>query len=368
MKMTVLQEHLFKALGKTGRIISSHTQLPILNTILIKAINEGAQITATNTEATIIVYVAAKTEETGGLCIPSKVFTELIMSLPPKPVLLTTEKQSLGVECAGYHATIPGVAQEEFPPVPQKPKSGATTLNKKEMIHAISSVLFSAATDEGRPTLTGVRISKSGKDTIFVAADGYRLSLNRAEGIYEKEINAIIPAKALSEVVRIGTEEKEEEKIGFLRFENSQVGFLLGDTEIYTRRIDGEYPSVEKILPKSHSTRVTVEKEVLVRAVKSAAIFARDNANIIKLHIGEKGMLVSANTPQIGENKIECEATVEGEGGEIAFNGRFLLDFLNVFWEERVVFEMTGSLNPGVFKPVKGSSYLHIIMPVRVQT
>jgi DNA polymerase-3 subunit beta len=74
---------------------------------------------------------------------------------------------------------------------------------------------------------------------------------------------------------------------------------------------------------------------------------------------------VSASAPQLGENKVELDAQIDGEGGEIAFNSRFLLEFLGNFPESELLFDMTGSLNPGVFHPVKDDSFLHIIMPIR---
>ena len=120
-------------------------------------------------------------------------------------------------------------------------------------------------------------------------------------------------------------------------------------------------------MPTTHTTRVLLDKERLVRAVKSAAVFAKDNANIVRFRIENQTIMVSANAPSVGENSVEVEAKVDGEGGDIAFNSRFLLEFLNNYNEDELLFEMTGSLNPGVFKPVKDESCLHIIMPVRVQ-
>ena len=143
--------------------------------------------------------------------------------------------------------------------------------------------------------------------------------------------------------------------------------FVVGDTEIRTRLIDGDYPNFEKIIPTKYNTRVLLEKAALLSAAKSAAIFARDNANIVKLHIENQTVTISANTPQIGQNQVDVEANVDGEGGDMAINSRFLLECLSNFPGDELLFEMTGSLNPGVFRPVKDDSYLHIIMPVRVQ-
>lgn len=368
MKFSLLQTNLITALTKTTRVISSKAQLPILQNVLIQTKEEILYIIGTNTETTIITKTNAKIEQQGGICVPAKLFLELVSTLPEGPVVCEEKNGALQVACEGYKATIPGVAKEEFPPVPEIKKGKETEIKKDTLLKAMEMVIFSAAIDEGRPVLTGVKVKKTEEGAILVTTDGYRLSLKREDVSFGEETDVIIPARTLVEVIKIGAEEKEGEKILFKQIEGSQLVFFVGNTEIYTRVIDGEYPNFEKILPKNHTTRVVFEKEELLKATKSAALFARDNANIIKLHIEDGKVTISANTPTVGQNNIELFVETEGEGGEIAFNSRFLLEFLNHFNEDKVVFEMTGSLNPGVFKLLNGEGYLHIIMPVRVTT
>lgn len=353
------------ALTKTSRVISSKTQLPILQNILMETREELLYIAGTNTETTVVTKTNSKVGKQGGVCVPAKLFMELVATLPEGPVECESKEGALRVVCGGYEATIPCVSKEEFPPLPEIKKGKEIEMPKTTLLAALESVLFSAAIDEGRPVLTGVKVKKTAGGVMLVATDGYRLSLKREAVSFGGETDVIIPARALLEVVRIGTEEKNCDKVLFKQIDGSQLGFFLGNTEVYTRVIDGEYPNFEKILPKNHTTRATIDRETLTRATKSAALFARDNANIIKLRVEEGKIEISANTPQVGQNKIDVEAETEGEGGDIAFNSRFLLDFLGHFGEEKVVFEMTGSLNPGVFKSVKDEDFLHIIMPVR---
>jgi DNA polymerase-3 subunit beta len=239
-------------------------------------------------------------------------------------------------------------------------------IDRQAFLAALSGVLFAAATDEGRPLLTGVKLVKKDGGITVIATDGYRLSLKKLDLPIEGDLDIVIPARALSEVVKISSEEKEAGSVTMVQNEDGQLVFVVGDNEIHTRAIAGDYPNIEKIIPKTHNTRVLMDSVGLTRAVKSAAVFARDNANILRLHIENQSVTVSANTPQVGENHVEMEAKVDGEGGDIAFNSRFLLEFLNGFIGEEVLFEMTGSLNPGVFRKPKDESYLHIVMPVRV--
>lgn len=367
MNITLLQENLLKALTQTGRIISAKPQLPIVQNVLLVAEKGRLRVSSSNMETTETAWVGAKVESDGGICVSSRVVSELVLSLPQEAVRLVVKEGTLLVHCAGFNATIPGIDAREFPPLPVISKKTATIFPKEALLVALSRVLFSAATDEGRPLLTGVKIVGKGNELLFVATDGYRLSLKRVEFDTKEDVDIVVPARALLELMKVGQEEKGTTEVSFVCAEDGQTSFVCGDTEIHTRLIDGEYPGYEKILPSTHTTRALLDKENLTRAVKSAAVFAKDNANIVRFHIENQTITILANAPSVGENSVEVEAKVDGEGGDIAFNSRFLLEFLNNFNEDELLFEMIGSLNPGAFKPVKDESYLHIIMPVRVQ-
>ncbi len=366
MNLTILQENLLRALSRTGRIVPVKPQLPVIANVLLQTDEGRLKITATNLETTESVWVGAKVEKEGGICVSSRLLLEFVATLPQSTVRLVVKEGALLVETQGYRANIPGVESREFPQVSEKGKAVPASLLKNEFIGAISQVVFAAATDEGRPLLTGIRVLQKEGETLFAATDGFRLSVKRLSLKTKEPLDLLVPGRALSEVIKASQEEKDVNEIGIARSASSQMVFTIGDTEIHTRLIDGEYVNFEKIIPTRYNTRVLLDKLAFLAAVKSAAIFARDNANIIKLHVENQTVTVSANTPQVGENQVDVEAKVDGEGGDMAINSRFLLECLSNFPGEEILFEMTGSLNPGVFKPVKDDSYLHIIMPVRV--
>lgn len=367
MKTSILQENLIKALNKTGRIISAKATIPILQNVLINAEPGKLTLSTSNLETTESVSIGAKTEKPGKICVSAKLFTELVSSFPQETIELSVDAGSLKVRCMNFKASLPGVNAEEFPPISKIPAASQSSLEKDKLLGALTKVIFSAATDEGRPLLTGIKFQQKEDELLLAATDGYRLSVKKV-GMHVKGAlsDAVIPARVLAEVVKIALDEKENNKIIFASIDENQLGIIIGDTEITTRIIGGEYPNFEKIIPSRWTTRALIDKESLLNAVKSAAIFARDNANIVKLVLDKQRLTVSANAPQTGENSIEVEAKIDGEGGEIAFNSRFLIDYLTNSPEEEVLFEMTGSLNSGVFKPVKDDSCLHIIMPVRI--
>lgn len=376
MKSVVLRENLMKALGIVGRSISTKPQIPILSHVLITTKNNQITLTATNLEIGTCMTIGAKTEKPGEVVVPGKLLTEFISSLPAsaEKIELSVEGQVLQIRTNKTKSSFAIGNVADFPPIPTVEKA-EYTLPFESLKESILRVAFAASTDDTRPVLTGVRMktipSKSGTHPVLslVATDGYRLSSE--DVVLSKnaiEIDTLIPATSLLEVVRVATELKVKEIGCSLITDKNQVAFLLPEVVIVTRLIDGEFPSIERIIPQSFKTRVTVDTEELAQSVKTASLFARGAANIIKFK-AEKGQItLSANAPQVGSNEDIVEATVEGEDVEIAFNYRFLLDILVHFPDKQVVFESSGALNPGVFKPQSPTpTFLHVIMPVRVQ-
>lgn len=369
MKLSVLQESLHKGVSRASRIISTKPQVPVLANLLLLATEEGLQIVSSSLETTEKTTINAKVDKKGGICVPARVFTELVSSLPQDTVLLEEKEKSLLVSCGGAKATIAGIDSGEFPPVVETTGKPTTAVEKETLVRALSLVLFAAATDEGRPLLTGVKITQKKEGAVLATTDGYRLSVYNLPLGFADNTDAVIPARALMELVRVCQEEKETKEIAFFPVVDGQLCIRIGETEIITRQVDGQYPNYEKIIPARHSTSTTVDAQGLLRAVRSASIFARDSANVVRFHINSKSLTVSANAPQLGEGAVEIDAKTTGEeGGDIAFNSRFLADLLGVFPGDEVVFETTGSLNPGVFLSPKDPAFLHVIMPVRVAT
>ncbi len=374
MKAILLQENLNKALSVVSRFVGSNLTLSVLENILFTANKEGLEISATDLETGIVFWIPAKVEKEGTFALPAKKISEFISSLPTEEVTLSQQKDKITISCKNYNATFNTINTEGFPEIPTIKKKqelgNIFNLNIKNFIDIVSQVAFAAANDESRPVLNGVRFSVNNKKLQLVATDGYRLSLETISLKEKIEMPVtVIPARSLEEVVRVlTTNEKEEEfKMAFTK-KNNQVIFSFEGIEIVTRIIDGTFPDFEKIIPKEGESKLKIDKEALDKAIRTASIFARESANIIKLESKAGKLKISANAPQIGDNQINLDVKQEGPDFQIAFNWRFLQDFLSAFSEEEILFEGNGSLQPGLFRSPKKSSFLHIIMPVRVES
>jgi len=369
MKVTVLREHLQTKLTLVNHGVSSKNQLPVLLHILLEAQKGFLILSSTDLEIGIIARVTANIEEEGSITVPAKLFTELISSLSEEKITLELQEKSLVIKTQKTKSTLSTIEANEFPKLYEEKGDKITEIPAEVIQKDFIKVAFSVSADSTRPALSGILIKKEEDKALFVATDGYRLSLKKENIVVktkeeETEKHLLVPARVIREVMNI----KEEGNLSvYVSFSNNQVIFEQGETTIVGRLIDATYPSYEKIIPSNTSIKAVFDKEEMFKAIKLSSLFARDNANIIKFTVSKAGIEVSAQTPSLGQNTVSVEAKVQGEENEIAFNARYLLDLFSHLSEEIIEFEMTGPLSPGVFKIAGDSSFLHLIMPIRVQ-
>ena len=367
MKVILLQENFNKAIAETSRIAGSKVDLPILSNILLTADKTSLKLSATNLETSIVRQIPCKVEKEGKITISAKILAEIIPSLSAGKVELEVKKEQIIIKCGRFFIKLNGMEAGEFPEIPEieeKEKNKAVLIEKIKEISR--QVFFAASVDETRPVLNGVRLKVSEKEMEAVATDGYRLSRKIIKGKFEKEILSIVPARAFLEASRL--EDEEGKGVKFLPdVKGNQIIFTAGNAQIISRLIEGKFPPISKVIPENWQTEVSLDKKELERSVKMASVFARQSANIMRLSVEKDKIIISANAVSIGENKSEIEAKVKGDNVQAALNFRFVQDFLNAVEGEEVGIKLSGPLTPAIFTDTNDNSFLHVIMPVRVQ-
>jgi len=368
MKVTLLTQNLQQKLSFLNRAISTKNQLPILLNILIETQEDSIKLSSTDLEIGIEVRCPAKIEEEGKTTVPARLFTELITSLTDDSLSMQMLENKLEVATKKTKSVFQTVASDEFPKLYEVKGEKLAELFGKDIKREFSSVIFSASQDTTRPALSGVLVRKEAQGFLLVATDGYRLSLRHykvTESKSGESTSFIIPARVFRELLAM--KEDNSDISMFVSKEQNQVLFEQGDTVLIGRLIEAEFPNFEKIIPSDFSVSISFDREELLKAVKICSVFARDSANIIKFSLTKDKIIVSSGSSSVGENTVEVDARLSGEENEIAFNARYLLDVLGNVEEKEMVFDMIGPLNPGVFKVKGDESFLHLIMPIRVQ-
>lgn len=367
MKLKILQENFSKALINASRFTTAKAQLPILGNIKIVASKTKIIISSTNLEVSTSILLNAQVEKEGEIAVPSKIITEVVSNIQTGTISLSAEKEMLKISSSGFSSTISGMNTSDFPLIPQKVNiKESIILPKENFINSLSQVIFATSIDETRPILTGVLMIFKDSELILVGTDGFRLSQKKIklEGKIKNQ-TIVLPKNVLTEIIKMSSE--EDQILLEHKKEENQVILGIDDTVLATRTLEGEFPDYEKIIPKGLNIKVNLDKEDLLRAVKLASVFARDSANIIKININKKDIEISAESQSSGSQKTKMDANVEGEELEIAFNYRFLEEFIHSIKGEEIQMEFSNSNSPGVFSDPKDTKYIHLIMPVKIQ-
>jgi DNA polymerase-3 subunit beta len=376
-----LQENLKRGLATVSHAVASRSPLPVLTNILLTTQDGQLQLAATDLEIGITTRVGAKIEEEGAITLPAKLLTDVIGGLPNDKVTLTLDArtQSVKVECARFTSNIKGIDAEEFPNIPALDDREPTiTLPADALKQAIEQVALAAANDESRPVLTGVLLRLRDNVLTFAAADGYRLAtrtLTLPEGAASHAGDLpdfVVPARALSELARVAGDGDSNVALTVTP-DGGQVLFHTDTVDLVSRLIDGKFPDFERIIPNGYTTRTLLDTQELAKAVKLASFFAVASQSIVRLTVESGGdlepgkLIISANAAEVGDNQGEVDGIVNGDGGQIAMNVKYLAEALGVIKTPQVALETSSEKSPGVFRPVGQDDYIHIIMPMTIR-
>lgn len=374
MKVYVLQENLAHGLSIVSRAVSSRSTLPVLGNVLLATDEGRLRLSATNLELGITCWIGAKIEEEGSTTVPARTFNELVSTLTDKQVdmSLNVRTQTLNVQCGTSNTDLKCIDSQEFPPIPIPDLQDGVSINVTDLREMIQQVAFAASTDEARPILTGVLLAVNDNQITLSSADGFRLSIRKAElSSVSLPIKAVIPARALTELARIAGD-SEEALTMVMPQERGQVIFHLKDVELVSQLIEGSFPDLEQLIPRSYNTRTVLSTSAFLKACKQAEIFAREGSHIARVDITagddmQPGQVeISGQSEGTGFSQTVVDATVEGPSQLIAFNVRFMREVLDVIDTPNVALETTADTSPGVFRPVGEDDFLHVIMPMHL--
>lgn len=371
MKLTSGRGALSDALQLVSRAVTGRSTLPILSNVLLEAKGERLRLLTSDLEMWVDCSVPAANVEAGAITLPAKLLNEVVASLPEADVSVASEdSNAIALSCGRSRYVIQGLAAEEFPSLPEVTSGVSLSVPQARLRPLIRSTEFAAAADETRAILAGILMQWDGSKLSLVATNMHRLAIDAmmVEGGPAEQVSAVVPARALREVLRSLSSEPEPQ--ARVHLGENQAVFDLGPVIITSRIIEGQFPNYERVVPAEAEYTLRADRHELLAALRRADIVARAEANKVILRLQPGSVQVEAESPEIGRAHEEVSAELEGDQTEIAFNAEYLIDALEVIGEDRVQIDLTGPLSPGVLKPVPSgreeSPYLYIIMPMQL--
>lgn len=381
MKLTCTQENFKKAIYSTERVVGKQITLPILENILLQTDYGMLKISATNLEIGVFLKIGAKIEEEGMITVPARLLSNFVNNLPAESaVSLSVSDQTLYIESGASKAQIKGLQAQDFPIIPEMEGEFLFSLPAQEMRDAIPRLATCVSLDSTRPELTGLNVVLQKNEVRIAATDSFRLAeavinMKKANSqnydiFIDKTNSIIVPLNTFLEVFRVIGNETQEIEISI---EESQIFFQVDNVRIVSRLINGKYPEYSQIIPKQFATRVLLEKDSALRAVKIAGIFTNSKTGEVKFSIDAKKneVTVQSKAEEVGENKTVLNAQIEGPSQDAVFNPRYMTDGLQAMATPQFVLLMNSGASAAVIRMVEGekneeiSSYTYIIMPIK---
>ncbi len=367
MKIRCEKTDLVNGVQVVQRAVSTKNTLPILGGILLETkSNSDLIFKATDLEMGIKCAVSAEIIKPGSVVLPSKYFSELVRKLPDIPITLESDHHAVNIKYGESQIIINGFDPEEFPVLPSISSGNSFTMPGNLFKNMIRQVSIAVSRDESRPVFTGILTEISENKIRFVSTDTHRLAYKTEQLETNSQTRAdIIPGKTLVEVSRL-TGENEPLTISF---DKNQVLFQISNVSLVSRLIEGPFPDYKQVIPKKYSTHVRVETKSFLQVVERASLLSTEDGtkktNVVKISFSDNNLIINLNSPDVGRLREKIPAYIEGEDLEIAFNSKYLLDVLKVIDDEEIYMELSGSLSPGIIKPVTKENYCYLILPVR---
>jgi DNA polymerase-3 subunit beta len=371
MEFTVSKSDLVRELNLSQGVVEKKTTIPILSNVLLEASGDRVSLTATDLELGIRCSCPAKIGREGAGTIPARKLLDYVRLLPEADLQVKfAENHWASLVCGRSRTRIAGMSRDSFPELPEMPEVMAE-IPLGVIAGMIGRTIFAISSEESRFTLNGALLVLKNKAIVMVSTDGHRLAMVEAAvdlpGI-AGQYRALLPRKAMAEIVKLGAEAGPESVIRFSGDDN-HLFFQLGERMLISRKLTGNFPDFERVLPKEHANMISVTTGELRAAIERVAQFSDERSRAIRVQVKPGEVLVYSSLSDTGESEESVPVEYDGAEAEIGFNAQYLLDFLRAVAEEQVSFHFKDGHSAGELRPAgEGSKYVYryVVMPMRI--
>jgi DNA polymerase-3 subunit beta len=378
LEITVSRAELLRELTAAQSVVERKTTIPILSNFLFEAsVDElGAgrlTITATDLDLSLRTSCAAKVKKPGACTIPARRLYDYIKLLADGDISLKLmDNHWVQIRSGRSNTKMVGMARANFPQVPEHPSVGAYKIAAAALGNMISKTIFSISNEESRYTLNGALLVLKAESMAMVATDGHRLAhiekLGEVLDGISGEKKVLIPKKALAELVGL-LNYTDAETIEFAD-DDQTLFFKIGGRVLTSRKLTGQFPNYEAVLPRDNNKFVIVRSEDLLASIMRVAEFADERSGAIKIRLEQNELKLSAQSTDSGESEDIIETPYNYDPIVVGFNSQYLVDFLRatgVTGEVRLEFKDAQSA--GQMRPEDANDdvkYRYILMPMRI--
>ena len=366
MKFTIQQAELSKALQVVQNVVPGKTTMPVLTCILMEAEGETLTLSATNLDISVVTRVhGLKVAQAGKAAVPAAKLVSFVRSLAPGEVTMSEKGGKVQVAAGKASFSESSMNAEEFPALPALASAKGLDVLSKDLVRMIKATSYAVSRDETRPALMGILWEVKPTGLSMVATDAHRLAKIDAKLDWAvTDLRSLIAdTQGLLQYARLA----EDEDTTTVHLGQNQLSFVIGDTTLHTRILEGPFPDYTAVIPKGNDLQITIDREAFMSAVRRVSITADRITSQIRLGI-ESGRMELTATGTDG-SRAEDELAVGYDGGamEIGFNYGYLLDVLKNLGTDEVRMHCKDAQSAALLTPVDGEDdVLCLLMPLRL--
>jgi DNA polymerase III subunit beta len=373
MEISVSRADLVRELTATQSVVERKTTIPILSNFLIEAADDRLTITATDLDQSIKTSCAAKVKKPGACTIPARKLYDYIKLLGDGDISIKLmDNHWVQIRAGRSNTKMVGMARANFPQVPAFPEAGLTKIPSASLKNMIGKTIFAISNEESRYTLNGALLILKAESLAMVATDGHRLAhvekSGETLGNISGEKKTLIPRKALAELLSLLANSDAE----FVDFadDDHTLFFRVGHRILTSRKLTGQFPNYEAVLPRDNNKFVVVKSEELMASIQRVAQFADERSGAVKMRLEQNELKISSSSTDSGESEDTIETPYNFDAIVVGFNSTYLIDFLKAVGSAgEVRLEFKDAQSAGQVRPEDADDeyrYRYIIMPMRI--
>ncbi len=373
MEISISRQDLLRELTATQSVVERKTTIPILSNFLIEAEDDRITITATDLDQSIRTSCAAKIKKPGSSTIPARKLYDYIKLLPDGDISIKLmENHWIQIRSGRSNTKMVGMARANFPQVPEFPQHSITSIPAASLKNLISKTIFAISNEESRYTLNGALLILKAESLAMVATDGHRLAHIEKSGETLSNVSGerktLIPRKALAELQSL-LGNTDAETIEFADDDHT-LFFRIGHRVLTSRKLTGQFPNYEAVMPRENNKFVIVRSEDLMGSIQRVAQFADERSGAVKVRLEQNELKISSSSTDSGESEDTIETPYSFDPLVVGFNSSYLIDFLKAIGNTgEVRLEFKDAQSAGQVRPEDPDGeykYRYIIMPMRI--
>ena len=349
------------------RCVPAKAVLPHIEGILIKTVGPSEiELSGFDLDLGVTTAMEASVEEAGAAVLNAKTLCDILRHLPGEQVAIDCdEKNVCNLKSGDMEYTLISLTPEEYPELPKITDGVSLTISQRVMKDMIRQTIFAVSVDDSKAVHRGIKFEITAGEIKLIALDGYRLAIRKEFIEYNGEdISFVVPAKTLSELIKLAVDDEELIVISKGR---RHISFMINGYCLISKLLEGEFLDYRAAIPTAKSTVVRVNTKSFIDSIERTSIIITEKMRSPLRFIFDEDTIKISVITALGSANDRLSASVDGKRTEIGFNNRFLMDALRSSDTDEVLIDLNGPFSPAIILPPEGDSFLYLVLPVRIK-